>query len=180
MSEEFYNLPVDMIFHFLVELNLYGKPRKDFAKRFKIGSNGTFNKSEQALLQNKIHEAKFHIEQNKDKYLLRLAKSPRLVVKYITHFRGGRLPEEAESLFFEKNKDSNEYFFYCSKFGIIVDNFEKIVTEIAMECDVPYEQTAYLDDILEQKENCKKFIEQFMKLKEINKNDPIESLLSVL
>lgn len=165
-------LPVDMIFHFLVERNLYSSNRKKFAKRF--GMKESFD------LQNKIDETRKNIEENKQKYLCRIAKSPRLVIRYIDHFRGGKLPEEAEKIFFEKAKDSPEYYQYCSKFGIIVDNLNQIITKVAMECDGIFFEKDYLDNILEKRKSCKQFIEQFIKFNEMNKTDTIESLLAQL
>lgn len=165
-------LPVDIIFHFLIEKNLYGAVRKNFAKRFGM--------KDSVDLQNKINEHRNQILENKEKYLCRIAKSPRLVIRYIDHFRGSRLPEEAEKIFFEKSKDSPEYYQYCSQFAIIVDNLNQIITEVAMECDGIYHEKDYLENILEKRKSCKQFIEQFIKFNEMNKNDSIESLLAQL
>lgn len=168
-------LPVDMIFHILVEKNLYSSNRRKFAKRF-----GLLERTDANKLQDKIDEFRDQILENKEKNLCRLAKSPRLIIRYIDHFRGGRLPEEAEKVFFEKAKNSPEYYQYCSKFGIIVDNLNQIITEVAMECDGIYHEKDYLEDILEKRKSCKQFIEQFIKFNELNKTDSIESLLAQL
>ena len=168
-------LPVDLIYELLVSRNLYGCARKNFAKRF-----GLVERKDDAEIYRKTQEFKKEIEENKEKYLIRLAKSARLVSKYIDHFHGSRLPKQAEELFFEKFKDSSEYYHYCSKFGIIVDNYNQILTEVAMECEKSNDEAFYLESILDKRKDCKKFIEEFVKFNEINKNDSIESLLSML
>lgn len=163
-------LPLDMIYLIFTERNLYGANRKKFQARFGI--------EDYYKAQEKIEEFRSKLREDPEATLKKIAKSPRLVLKYID--RNRRLPESAEKIFFEKTKGKPEYFHYCSKFGILVDNFEQVATEVALECEGTYHKKEYMNEIINQRKKCKSFLEQHVVQQGLSKLDSIQKLLESL
>lgn len=164
-------LPIDMICELLTHNTLYGSLRSKFGKRFAVSDWGN--------QETKIQEYKNEIKQNPDPHVLRIMKSQRLCYKYAEHIRS-RMNPEIEKVFFEKQKNTYAYYYYCNKFNIIVEEFNQIVTEVALECKDSYLKKDYLETVLKKRRTCGEFIEQHIKLLEISPTDTIEKLLASL
>jgi hypothetical protein len=164
-------LPLDMVCDFLIGNALYGSTGNKFQKRFGLKD---WNEREK-----KINEFRKLIQENPDPHILRIMKSTRLCGKYIEHLRE-RMKPEIEQAFFEKQKNTWIYYDYCARFNIIVEEFNQIVTEVALECDNIYHKEDYLEKVLEKRKNCKTFIEEHMRHLEISPTESIQKLIESL
>jgi len=164
-------LPVDMVCDLLVGNALYGSTGSKFQKRFGLKD---WNEREK-----KVEEFRKAIQENPDPHILRIMKSTRLCGKYLDHI-DERLKPEIEQFFFENQKDTWVYYNYCTKFNIIVEEFNQIVTEVALECDNIYLKEDYLDKVLEKRKDCRTFIEEHMRCLEMSPTESIQKLLESL
>lgn len=164
-------LPVDMVCDILVGRALYGSTGAKFDKRFKL--------KDWSERKQKIEEFSKLIQENQDPHILRIMKSTRLFGKYLDHI-DERMKPEIEKVFFEKQKDTWVYYSYCTKFNIIVEEFNQIVTEVALECDNIYLKEDYLEKVLTKRKNCKTFIEEHMRCLEISPTESIQKLIESL
>lgn len=168
-------LPVDMVYELLTHSTLYGSLRDKFRKRFSTPKK-TLTWDEEGK---KIAEFRKEILDNPNPHILRILKSHRLTYKLVERLKQ-RMEPELEKVFFDEQKDTGAYYFYCQQFNIIVEEFNQIVTEVALECDNVYLKEDYLEKILEKRKSCKEFIEQHIRHLEISPTDTIENLIKSL
>lgn len=166
-------LPVDIVYKIICKKGIYGKDRANFAKKFNINNDWT-------TVEDKIKEVLEDYRSNPDKYLILIAKSPRLVIKYIEN--GKRFSPQVEKVFVEnaKKKLIWAYYYYCEKFNIIVDDYEQTVTEVALNCDNIWYKKDYLSKILNKRKEFKEFLKEYIKNEMIKENNTVEELLESL
>lgn len=168
-------LPVVILYEFLISLRhgwLSYKVSDYIKNRFKLKDDAEINE--------KYKELKEDFEKDPDKYYLQLLRSKTTTLKLIEKQRK-RFSEKVEEKLFAEYKDSPVYFRYCEIFNIIVDNYEQVVTEVALDPKVSYNKKSYLDSLLKRRRLCKGWIIDFLKHKsEINENDSIKTLLDNL
>ncbi len=170
-------LPLGMLYDFLLTATsnhgwLYHNLRSSLSERFGLSGDAQINK--------KYAELKEDFDNDPDKYFLQLIRSPNVALKWIEKKRT-RFSEGVEKAFLEKYKDTPVYYRYCEVFNIIVDNYEQVVTEVALGCNISYNKKSYLNSLLKRRKLMKEWIGEFLSYKtEINQNDSIKTLLENL
>lgn len=169
-------LPIVILYEFLESVTnshnwISYKLTRDLKNRFSL-SDGEVDA--------KYKELKEDFEKDPDKYFLQLLKSQNTTLRWIER-RKQRFSEKVEQTLISEYKDSPVYFRYCELFNIIVDNYEQVVTEVALDPKVSYNKKTYLNTLLKRRKLCKQWIVEFLRhKKEINESDSIKTLLENL
>jgi hypothetical protein len=177
MPKDKSKLPLPILYEFLVTATnnngfLYYNLRTALKSRFNLDT--------EAKAEEKYEELKNDFDNDPDKYFLQLLKSKNVTSNWIEKKRI-RFTENVEKQFFEKYKDTPLYFRYCEIFNIIVGNYEQVVTEVALGCEVSYNKKRYLETLLKRRKMMKEWINEFLSHKtEITQGDSIKTLLENL
>jgi 3'-phosphoadenosine 5'-phosphosulfate sulfotransferase len=164
-------LPIDMLCDIIISGRLSYSLHSRFGKRFGITG---YNQ-----IHDKVEEVRKEILENPNEHIKRIFKSKRMTTKYVESLRK-RMEPEIEQYFFEKCKNDWVYFSYCKRFEIIVEEFNQIVTEVALSCKDSYFKKDYLNEILDKRKSCKNFIVQHIELLDISPTDSIQKLIESL
>lgn len=105
-------------------------------------------------------------------------KSPSNASKLAIRYRQ-RLSKESEKIVVEKAKDRGSLLEYCSTFGIILPNMEKVTLKAAFNDDSTYERD-YIRHIEETKSQLKGFLSQLVDINQIDQNQTVKELLETL
>lgn len=167
-------LPIDMLCEIMSRGTIYGSLRDKFQKRF--GCKDWYDTDK------KIDELKEIVLSNIDSNLTRIFENSRITSRYLETRKNSnqRMSPEYEKIFFEKQKNSYVYYEYCRKHGIIIEEFNQVVTEVALNCENTHQKKYYLDGIIKKRKDCKKFLEQHIELLEIPPEESIKKLLESL
>ena len=105
-------------------------------------------------------------------------KSPANAVKLSVQNRK-RLVAEAEKFILEKAKDRGSLLEYCSTFGIILNNMEKVTLKAAFGEDAGYEKE-YIKKIEEMKRQVKSVLTQLVGINQLDDKITVKELLDTL
>ena len=105
-------------------------------------------------------------------------KSPSNAVKLAVQNRK-RLCAEAEKFIVEKAKDRGSLLEYCSTFGIILSNMEKVTLKAAFGEDAGYEKE-YIKHIDSLKKQVKSVLTQLVGINQLDEKTTVKELLETL
>jgi hypothetical protein len=105
-------------------------------------------------------------------------KSPSNAAKFAIRWNR-RLCPSAEKFIIEKAKDRGSLLSYCAKFGIVMQNMEKVTLKAAFGEDAKYEKD-YIKHIEETKKKLKEFLAQLVNINQVNPELTIKQLLDTL
>lgn len=105
-------------------------------------------------------------------------KSPSNAAKFAVRWRK-RLCPSAEKFVVEKAKDRGSLLEYCTTFGIILDNMERVTLKAAFGEDSAH-QKRYIKHIEETKKKLKSFLAQMVDNNQIDPNKTVKELLETL